>query len=73
MYNGTCNGCKNAVPVIDQEDQFICRRYPPTPFLLNVSRNETGLITGTEQLSIYPIMKGSGSCGEFAPSPEGIQ
>lgn len=65
MSSSTCEFCRFAIEHPQAEAQMLCRRFPPTPVLVNISRNESGAITGTEQLSLFPSMMKAAWCGEF--------
>lgn len=64
-----CKDCKFSVPS-DHLMQIVCYRYPPTPILLNISRDpESNRINGTETISISPVMGLEQTCGEATARP----
>jgi hypothetical protein len=68
MSNNKCANCKWTEKNPIHESSLFCIRFPPTPQLIHVNRNnETGAIIGTEQLAIFPIVRLETSCGEFFP------
>lgn len=69
-----CAACRFAVSHPDApESHVFCTRLPPTPFLLNVKRDEAGRIVGTEQINLNPVLGLAGTCGEWSPKPEDLQ
>lgn len=58
-----CKDCRHSIPA-QSPQQVICTRFPPTPFLINISRDDNGRLAGTETVSISPVMGVDQSCGE---------
>jgi hypothetical protein len=47
----------------------ICRRFPPTPFVHHMVKDESMNITQLGQISLHPAVNPAlGWCGEFAPA-----
>ncbi len=61
----TCASCNNTLPVPDRDTQVFCIFNPPVPVVLNVNRHENGLISGIEQIAVFPIMDKRSVCRKW--------
>lgn len=68
----SCETCRfAALNLSNPEHQILCLRFPPQPFLTNLSRvpagePNAGAILGTEQVSLNPVLIKTSWCGEFS-------
>lgn len=68
-----CGNCFWASPA-QNDSQVLCNRFPPSPFLLNISRDQTtGQLNGTETISLNPVMSKLQRCGEWREAPHEAQ
>lgn len=61
----SCGSCNNTLPNPERETQVFCIFNPPVPVVLNVSRHETGMISGIEQIAVFPIMDKRSVCRKW--------
>ena len=62
----SCKSCKFWLPVEGETEAGVCRRNPPTNFLLGVQPSDSGPMFHTQ--AFFPTMHIDGWCGEFKES-----
>lgn len=67
-----CDTCRFSTQEPGGANLF-CRRYPPTTFVIGVTRDDTTKrINGNEQLACMPIVSSLQWCGEWKPKPTDV-
>jgi hypothetical protein len=69
-----CARCRFFMAAPTPQLPVFCRRFPPTPFIINLNWNEDKTqIVGNQQISTQPTVHPAGWCGEFIRRPEDVQ